>query len=223
MERFLVFHTRYKDVQLGYFEDQNLIELHTIDSVKVSKSLLITIDAVFKKFDISLKDVSFFAAHSGPAPYTTLRVVLATLNGINFSVGTPLIGVNGLEAFLKNLGQDRPNVVLLNAFGNDLYYGISVPSSPQFIFGCKNGELLLNELAHDFPGTINFFGNGSIIYKDKIQQILGSNASIPAETDSVFSGYSNAGIVPIEWVGQEALKKWHNKKIEQELFPVYLK
>lgn len=212
MEKFLVFHTRYKDVQIGYFEQQNLVGLYTLDNVKVSRCLLGTIDEIFQKFDLSIDDLSFLAAHLGPAPYTTLRVVLATLNGINFSLGTPLIGVNGLDAFLKHL-DNRPNVILLNAFGNDLYYGTSTTSSQLFTFGCKNAEILLNEIADNIDGEINFYGNGAIIYKDKVHQILGARAIVN----------DNAEIVPIEFLGQESLNKWRNKQIEQELFPLYLK
>jgi tRNA A37 threonylcarbamoyladenosine modification protein TsaB len=221
MEKFLVFHTRYKDVQIGYFEQQNLVELYALDSIKVSKCLLATVDNLFQKFDISLKNISFLAAHSGPAPYTTLRVVLATLNGINFSVQTPLVGVNGLDAFLKHLNNANTNIVLLNAFGHDLYYGISDQKISAPIFGCKNFDLLLNEIAHDVQGNINFFGNGATMYKDKIEQVFGSRALIGSKLE-LPNGYDTE-IVPIQFVAQEALKKWHNKEIEQELFPVYLK
>ncbi|CAF1594216.1 unnamed protein product [Didymodactylos carnosus] len=144
---------------------QNLIELYTLDSIKVSKCLLITIETIFKKFDISLKDLSFLGAHIGPAPYTTLRVVLATLNGINFAAGTPLIGVNGLTAFLKYLDNTQTNIVLLNAFGNDLYYGISSVKNPSYTLGSENVDKLLHNIAQDISGDINFWGNGSILYK----------------------------------------------------------
>lgn len=219
MEKFLALHTRYKDIQLGYFIQESLITVYTIESIKVSKNLLMTIDLIFKKFNMSLKDVSFLAGHLGPAPYTTLRVVLATLNGINFSVGTPLVGVNGLEALLKHLGNNCSNVILLNAFGHDLYYGISSNNPFMFSTGCKNVDLLLNEIACSIPGNINFYGNGAIMYKGKIQEILGSRAIIPELLQNCY----DPEIVPIEFIGQEALKKWRNKEIEQELFPVYLK
>lgn len=219
MEKFLVFHTRYKDIQLGYFEDESLIEVYTIENIKVSKQLLLTVDMIFQKFNTSLNDLSFLAAHLGPAPYTTLRVVLATLNGINFSLGTPLIGVNGLEAFLKHLDNNYTNVVLLNAFANDLYYGISGTNPHIYSLGSKNAEVLLNEISCSILGKINFYGNGSKMYKDKIHEIFGSRAIVE---QTLPNGY-DAEIVPIQFLGVEALKKWHNKEIEQELFPVYLK
>jgi len=213
MEKFLVFHTRYKDVQIGYFELNNLIELYVLDTIKVSKCLLVTIETIFKKFDISLKNISFLAAHLGPAPYTTLRVVLATLNGINFSLGTPLIGVNGLIAFLKHLDNAETNIILLNAFGNDLYYGISSPNCPTYSFGCKNVNTLLKEIDEQITGNINFWGNGSIMYKNDIDQIFGCRALM----------HFDAEIVPIEFLGKEALSKWYNKQSSQELLPIYLK
>lgn len=213
MEKFLIFHTRYKDVQVGYFEQQNLVEINTIDSIMANKCLLVTIDTLLKKFALSLKDFSFLGAHIGPAPYTTLRVILATLNSLNYSVGTPLVGVNGLTSFLNHLNKSVTNVILLNAFGHDLYYGISDIRYPEYNLGCKSFGILLNEIAHDIPGIINFFGNGSYMYKKEIEQIFGSRASINSDKQ----------IVPIEFLGQEALKQWHNKKIESELFPIYLK
>jgi len=221
MEKFLVFHTRYKDLQLGYFEGQNLVELYTLDSIKVSKCLLFTVNTLCDKFNLSLKDMSFLAAHTGPSPYTTLRVVLSTLNGIHYSTGTPLVGVNGLKSFLKHLETSSINVVLLNAFGNDLYYGISTSTLSAPFFGCKNVELLLHEIARDFQSTINFWGNGAVLYKDKIHQFLGTRAKIISIDGPTLS--HDTEIVPIQFLGEDALYKWRNKETKQELFPVYLK
>ncbi len=46
-------------------------------------------------------DLAFIAAHQGPAPFTTLRVCLTTVNGFAFATGMPLIGINGLQELVE--------------------------------------------------------------------------------------------------------------------------
>ena len=52
---------------------------------------------MLKQHALTFSGLAFIAAHQGPAPFTTLRVCLTTVNGFAFATQVPLIGVNGLK------------------------------------------------------------------------------------------------------------------------------
>ena len=89
MAVFLTIHARYNDVQMGIFRDGNLIELASDESKKVSKNFIVLLDHLLKNNKLSLSDLSFIAAHQGPAPFTTLRVTLASVMDLHLQQESP--------------------------------------------------------------------------------------------------------------------------------------
>jgi tRNA threonylcarbamoyl adenosine modification protein YeaZ len=47
---------------------------------------------------LTLRDVTLLAVGLGPGPFTGLRVGLATIEGLAFATGLPVVGVSGLDA-----------------------------------------------------------------------------------------------------------------------------
>ena len=69
---------------------------------------------MLKNSRLTFRRFAFVAAHQGPAPFTTLRVCLTTVNGFAFATGVPLIGVNGLqELIVQHKRADSITVALL--------------------------------------------------------------------------------------------------------------
>lgn len=229
---FLTIHARYKDVQWGIFKNGTLIEAAADESKKVSKHFLIMLDNLLQKHELSLSDLSFIAAHRGPAPLTTLRVSLATINGISFAQGIPLVGVDGLEALLDEHSQpDRVTVALLNAFGHEVYYGIDDPlATPQtqriekieplhghshtqtHRYGRAKAEDFITQLAQSYTGPLSLVGNGVDLYADLIEAHLGKQAH-PLSHD----------IASLEAIAHKGLTQWQQGKTEQEIVPLHLK
>src|SRR5687768_6007638 len=54
----------------------------------------------------SLHDVDIFAVATGPGSFTGLRVGIATMQGLAFAAGKPLIGVSAFDA-LASVGESR--------------------------------------------------------------------------------------------------------------------
>jgi tRNA threonylcarbamoyladenosine biosynthesis protein TsaB len=48
--------------------------------------------------DLTVRDLTLLAVGLGPGPFTGLRVGLATIEGLAFATGLPVVGVSGLDA-----------------------------------------------------------------------------------------------------------------------------
>lgn len=213
---FLVIHTRYTDLEIGIFNNNLLIDLSNEASKTVSKNFLLVIDSMLKKQNLMLEDLAFIAAHQGPAPFTTLRVALSFINGLAFSSNINLIGVNGLKILLHEFqSSNKVTVTLLNAFGQDLYYGVHDPKYNSYDLGVLHYTKLFEDLAIKYQDQIQFIGNGVKLYLPEIQKTFGSRAEIIEPVLEIAS---------IENIAAEALQKWNNKHdIVKELMPIYLK
>lgn len=216
MTNFLVIHTRYNDVQIGLFRNLELIDSITDESKKVSKNFFYSIESIIQKHNISLGDISFIAANQGPAPFTTLRVCLASINGLAFATKLPLIGVNGLEVFLQEYTNKNITVALLNAFNKEVYYGISKPENKTISIGSGPAIDVIQNIANQYStGQIEFIGNGITLYSNEINQYFNNRATLPDPLPESVS---------LRYLAKEALKKWANKDDHKtSLMPIYLK
>lgn len=214
MAVYLTVHARYNDVQWGLFDEDQLLVSTADESKQLNKQFIERLDKMLNKRSLSLRDLSFIAVHQGPAPFTTLRVCLSTVNGIGFATGLPLVGINGLEALLEEYTQQSTvTVALLNAFGHDVYYAINDPTTGIRSLGYAPGEKFLKDLQEQFSAQeVMFLGNACPLYHDSIQELFGEKA----HTEAV-------EMVSFERIAQQALKKWKNKDTQTQVMPVYLK
>ena len=216
MALYLTVHARYKDVQWGLFDEDKLLVSASDESKKVSKYFIELLSKMLKKRKLSLKDLSFIAVHQGPAPFTTLRVCLSTVNGIGFATGLPLIGVNGLDALLDEYtSSESPpgvTVALLNAFSHDVYYAVFDPHTTIRSLGYAQGEKFLHQLKSQYTEPLTFPGNACSMYQDSIDKLFGPQAHI-----------LSVDMVSLERIALNALNKWKNNETDEQIMPIYLK
>jgi tRNA threonylcarbamoyladenosine biosynthesis protein TsaB len=85
--------------------------------VRLPGDLLATLEAA----GLGLGDLSLLAVGLGPGPFTGLRIGLATIEGLAFATGLPVVGVSGFEALAlaaaRSGTHDRIAVVLDGARG----------------------------------------------------------------------------------------------------------
>ncbi len=215
MALFLAVHARYKDVQWGLFDEDTLLISAADESKKVSKHFIEKLHKMLRKRKLSLSDLSFIAVHQGPAPFTTLRVCLSTVNGIGFATGLPLVGVNGLDALLDEYthrNESHITVALLNAFSHDVYYAVFDPETNIRSLGYAPGDQFLRDLKQQYSQPLTFLGNASVMYQDTIDELFGPQASM-----------LSVDMVSLERIAQNALDKWNRKETSEQIMPIYLK
>ncbi len=169
---YLVVHSGYQAVSIGLYCGTKNLALQTLDKKMVSAYLMQSIMELLREHTLTFSDLSFIAAHSGPAPFTTLRVGIATANGIGFATGLPLIGINGLEALSKIYPE---YTVILNAFCDDIYVGKNGTTS------CENIDTFLHHQAAQITEPVTYIGNGVALHHEKIKSILGEKVHLLAD------------------------------------------
>lgn len=216
MIHFLVLQSSYTHLQLGLFSNQQLISTTQIDKTKASKECILILQQLLDWQKLTLSDLSFIAANQGPGPFTTLRVAISTVNGLGFATQLPLIGINGIEAFLDeyNHAEFSNTVVLLNAFGNDLYYGIQTAQT--ITIGYNTVSLLLSELAQKIlDDPILFLGNGATLSKSLITTTFANRACFLDP---------NPEFVSLLHIGRMAFERWNNQEnLCSQIQPLYIK
>ncbi len=210
-----IIQSSYSATYIGLYQDSRCITIMScIDPA--STFLIPTLDELFKKNNITLNTISFIGAYQGPGPFTAIRVILASINGIAFAQNIPLVGVDGLDALLEeNTNEKFPTTItLFNAYNNDAYFGIQ--HNGKIIHkGYKNILQLLAQIQKEFPKQkIRFIGQGVEIFKDQIKAQLHHNAHFPFDIPKEPS---------LDIIAQKAYKQWQQGKVENKLLPLYLK
>ena len=214
MDSYLIMQSTYTDVEIGLARHGNLIEKKVISKLQASSHIDVAVDELLSQHKIDKKKLLFIAANCGPGPFTTLRVVLATANGLGYGLTKPLIGLDGMQTFLEeHRSKQYPvTVALLNAFSNDVYFGID--DHGQNKVGWENAHNFLKQIQEKYPAqSIRFIGSGIIPYQQLIQDLFGLQTVIN----------SQLGQCSLDYCAQQAWKIWEKKDMHKQLMPLYLK
>jgi tRNA threonylcarbamoyl adenosine modification protein YeaZ len=216
----IIIHGGYSHVELGIVKNALLIDTHPVHKHQVSRDILIALDLLLSRNNLTLSACACIIAHQGPGPFTTLRVTLATVNGLGFATGLPLVGVDGLNAFVeeqKHAIKTRFFVVILNAFCDDVYYAIYDTKTGTLSKGCQSITAFithLKSLISDSEKTATIMGNGLMLHKEILQHECGNSLIIPENYPELCS---------ISAAAQQGMLLWYEKKYDKQLVPLYLK
>ncbi len=206
----------YHDVQIAVCCHKLQLKSKVIKKIDASADLVPLLNELLNSCSLTIQDLSFIVVNQGPAPFTTLRVVIASMNGIGFATGVPLIGVDGIKALLQESSDlsDVPTIALLDAFAGDVYYAFK-DIDRGILSGCMPIVTLLQEIKTGFHGhSIRFVGNGAMLHKDLIIKRFADRAII-SESFSTCS---------LDTVTRLGLEKWRNQQgLHKQLLPLYLK
>lgn len=229
MQIFIAIQHTYDGIEFALFRGQTVLAHHTMSKFHASSVLIPNLDRALAAHNLSLSDIAFIAANYGPGPFTTLRVVIATINGIAFARNIPLVGVDGLKAFIeeyKNQSYDLSEearkvkadrtICILNAFNHDVYYGY-YDDTNTLITGSANGELFLRDMAVKFAAAhkIQFLGNATANLCPIIDTLFADRAIIPQPIPDTCS---------VQQIGLMGYEQWQrNENVTNQLLPQYLK
>lgn len=212
----LILQSDYNNVSAALCKDGSILKTSIDTKHNASKNIVTQMNTLLQTHDLTWEDLSFIGLNQGPAPFTTLRVIITTANGLNFAHKLSLVGVDGIKTFLNEQKHSTTvTVVLLNAFAKDLYFGIK-EDTKIISTGWENHKVLFESLQKDYPNTpITFVGNGIPLFEKELKEVFGDYAQIPDPVPNYCS---------FESVVTQAYEQWESKEnVHDMLLPLYLK
>jgi len=170
VKNILIRYADRKKVEIAIYKSNNQIANRYIAKQEASSKILQGIESLLTECQTGLKDIEKIIVNLGPSPFTTLRTVISTVNGLAFANQIPIVGVDGLQAFVNHDLQkfvDKPIVVVFNAFSHDVYYAIK-DLSPKLL---ETGISTIDNLLEKISQLKNFYlaGNGYQQYQDRLK------------------------------------------------------
>lgn len=209
----LAIQNTYDAVEVALFTDKNPIAVLKEPKSNASKLLVPMISCLLKEQNLEIKDLKFITVNQGPGPFTTLRVVIATVNGLSFATGLPLIGVDGIKALITQYQKPAfpTTIALMDAFNKDVYFAIE--HNGQFQSGYGPIASVTEKLRHYTDQPVLILGNALTLYQDVVEQAVGSRAE-----------FDPHAAVSILHIGTTGVDLWlSQQQISNQLFPLYLK
>ncbi len=145
-----------------------------------SERLMTEIDHVLKRSFLKMSDMDVFAIAVGPGSFTGLRIGLSTVKGLSYATGNPIVSVPTLEAFAWNFPYCRyPVCTLLDARKKEVYAAVFRWEESGLVRLIDEVSINVNSLYRKagFPDEkILFAGEGAILYKNEITELMGDAA-----------------------------------------------
>lgn len=149
-----------------------------------SEKLLKQIDLLLGEADWKLEDLDLLAVVTGPGSFTGLRIGIATIKGLAQVLNKPVVSISSLQAIAMNLPLSPvPICAFLDARKKEIY-------SQMFEWHPVNGPVAIGEpsvlpperLLKELEGEVSLVGDGVLLYRHLIDNVLADRAMIPVAT-----------------------------------------
>ena len=138
---------------------------------RLSDNLHAKLESVLQLKKLAWKDVDAFIVGTGPGSFTSLRVGVASVQGLAFALGKPAVGVCSLEALALAAG-DHPSIWVINdARRHLLYAGHYAVKDGRLKILDKPALLTFEELSARFREKSLFVGSGVALYRKELNRL----------------------------------------------------
>jgi tRNA threonylcarbamoyladenosine biosynthesis protein TsaB len=217
---YLVVYGGYTSIELAIFKGETSLDRVEEENKQSSKNFIPLLNNLLINNRLSLSDLSFIAVYQGPAPLTTLRVIISSVNGLAYAIKVPLIGINGLTSILDEYHGTTNNSItisLLNAFCKNIYFGIYNGITHKSTQGCNSSQIVFDHiktLLQTHPSAhLVCIGNAVPLYYDELKS-LSERIIIPTPLPLITS---------LNFLALQSLKSWReNATGSSHLLPLYL-
>jgi tRNA threonylcarbamoyladenosine biosynthesis protein TsaB len=186
-----------------------------------SERLMTEIAHVLKQAELKVSDIDVFAIAIGPGSFTGLRIGLSTVKGFSYATGKPIVSVPTLEALAWNFPYCRhPVCTMLDARKKEVYSALFKWEDGEFTRLIDEVSIRINRVLEDIKLSsdkkIVFTGEGAILYKDKIIEVMG-NKAIFASPEKIVPSPANIASIGIK----KAIKGEFSEPVS--LVPFYIR
>jgi tRNA threonylcarbamoyladenosine biosynthesis protein TsaB len=188
--RILGIDTATPTASVALIEDQKILAEQIHRQAKISSDqatpppkgnhaevLLPLIRALFAGANLSLSELSGIAVTIGPGSFTGLRIALATVKGIAYECGLPVVGVSTLHANAARVVDDGVICSLLDARKHEVYAALFRRAGKVFTRVSEDAVLSVSrvsELLSDCGAVKPFLiGDGAAAYEMQVKDSFG--------------------------------------------------
>jgi tRNA threonylcarbamoyl adenosine modification protein YeaZ len=170
--------TTTKFLSLCLYEDGKIYEYNLDLGRKHSTLLIVTIKRVLAALGWQIEEIDYFACGLGPGSFTGIRVGLATIKGLAFSLNKPIIGISTLDLLAKNVkaASGAEIIPAIDAKRNLIYCSVYRLKAQKLKRITPYLLLSEKELLRKIRPQSVLLGDALILYKEKIlKSIKGVN------------------------------------------------
>lgn len=215
MKPHLIIQATYDIIEWALFYNEQKIGSAFVKKTEANALLAQTLSDFLKTQTLSWQQLSYIGVNAGPGPFTSLRTLIATINGISFATEIPLISLDGIKSFFidKNQNTESITVLLLNAFAGDCYYGIQ--TNQELSISCDTFESVIEKLNQNYlDKQLIFYGNGISLCKELLTTSLKASYMLHETTETT----------SLDLLEKEAARLWRKQEeVSHQIKPLYLK
>ena len=105
-------------------DEEIVLEYNFSSRDNLSAMMIPSLEFLLRSLGMNISQIDVFGVAVGPGLFTGIRIGLATLKGMNFAAGKPMVGVNTLEALACKFADSKKNIVaLIDARKGEAYLG----------------------------------------------------------------------------------------------------
>lgn len=167
-------------------EGEKILGEYTLNHKKThSEKLMPLIVELMKELSLKIQDIDIIAISEGPGSYTGLRIGGAIAKSLSYAANIKIANVPTLKSLAANIySTDKLIVPVMDARSERIYTGIYRWENGRIVqvkeqFPCNIDELM--EILNGFSEPLIFNGDGSVNYKDKIENSLNKKAQFAPE------------------------------------------
>lgn len=141
-----------------------------------SEKLMPLIEKLMDELQLNIRDIDVIAISEGPGSYTGLRIGASIAKSLSFAANIPIANIPTLKALAGNIYDiDKLIVPIMDAKAGRIYTGIYKWEKGNLVgvkeqFPCNIDELI--EILNEYNNPVIFNGDGSVNYKDIIEEKL---------------------------------------------------
>jgi len=202
---------------LGTYDDGKICEYNLDSGRRLSAIIAVTIKRVLDALSWQINDIDYFACGLGPGSFTGMRIGIATIKGLAFSLNKPVVGISTLDILARNATVKGAHVIPVVDAKRDLIYCS--------IYRNKNGKisrikpymlLTMDEFLKkmEIKDKAVILGDAVNLYKQKI--LINMKNAIVLDKDYWYPNGRN--IIDL------AIEKINSKKVNSasRIKPIYL-
>lgn len=165
-------------------EDALLAELTVVSTQTHSKHLMNMIDQALQMARMEIDQIDGISITKGPGSFTGLRIGISVAKSLATALGKPMVGISALETLAHQAGDRLPLICpMIDARREEVYYSRYRFKSGNLTNETPECAQTVETAIANHQDPCLFIGNGALLYRDTIKNILGAGASFAPRFD----------------------------------------